>query len=75
MITMITKKCPFSIHRTEECVQQFVKLIEEPHNGQAMHVINGQQSQLIQDQTKTFREENGIEDMFFDLVKTATNND
>ncbi|XP_072022996.1 15-hydroxyprostaglandin dehydrogenase [NAD(+)]-like isoform X1 [Amphiura filiformis] len=53
----------------DDLVKHWVKLIEEPHNGQAMFVQDADTSHLIEDQTQTFRETFKLNDMFTDLVK------
>ncbi|XP_072019176.1 15-hydroxyprostaglandin dehydrogenase [NAD(+)]-like [Amphiura filiformis] len=60
--------------KTSDLVKHWVKLIEEPHNGQAMFVPDADTSHLIEDHTQTFRETFKLDDMFKNLAKGVAEN-
>ncbi len=46
-----------------------MRLIEEPHNGQVMFVEDKHTSHFIPDETKAFREEYKLEELFTSMAK------
>ncbi len=50
----------------------FVKVIEEPHHGQIMFVRDSKTYRFVEDETKAFRQQEGLEEMRKQLLDAVT---